>query len=182
MRTIAFTLFFVAALQALYIKGAGKEVNRVLRGIKASEVSSQKFEGLTFLSELSNKTEEVVQSPMMITVFEQKNVSSKYDKCLDDIEPIAVKFIDMAKLCCDGKWQETFPLFGEAMQMITDNVKCFQDAQSTFRIDPQCVVDHLMKAGAKVQDVISDIANQNFDKLQEDVKEIVAILKDTQNC
>ena len=118
-----------------------------------------------------------------IMIIEQAAPSSKYDACLDDIEVILKKVVDMARLCLDQKWQDTIPVFLDTMKVVSETVMCFQHAsQVQLGVDPQCVIEHVKLVVADAQLVMADIQAQDWNNLMAHAQELVQHLMEIRDC
>ena len=145
------------------------------------------FDGMLqeFTQIRKNKLQSKITTDVSIVKKEQiAPFGSHYDKCLDNLETVLHNIVKCAKLCLDGKCEDTIPIMGESVQYLIKSVKCFLNPQesSESSIDPQCVVEHLKKALAITQKLVQDLKDKNFTDVIQDVKDLIETLNDIQNC
>ncbi len=127
----------------------------------------------------------VVSKQTMIT--EEPRVHSKYDKCLDLVEVVAKNTVEMAKMCMNGDWRATIPVFIDTSAAAAHAVECFIDAgvkkvSTSLELDPQCVIEHLTEVQNDFTVVVKDILHRDWQKAEADFQTIVDTLNDIKNC
>ena len=113
-----------------------------------------------------------------------ENVGSKYDECLNDIDRLNHVIIEVVKLILNQQFDKLPLKIAMIIELVTETEECFRHANGTesLKIDPQCAIDHLKQAGAKVKVLLTDIISGRWSNVAKDWNEIVAILEDIKNC
>ena len=110
--------------------------------------------------------------------------NSKYNKCLNQLNDIIHFGIALTKLAIDGKWNRVAPKVPLLLQYISLTIKCFVDAQNfqtSTKIDPICVINHLVEAGKLAYQIINDIISRKWNKIQQHLIQLKEVLEDIKN-
>ena len=138
------------------------------------------FASSNFLNQVAGKS---IQQIVIIKE-EKIQVGSKYDKCLDLVEAANHNIVEMARLCLNGQWRDTIPIFVDTADKLANATACFIDAQKLAGkgIDPQCIIDHQNQAAAQFNQVIHDILHHDWNAAAADFQKVIDTLNDIQNC
>ena len=151
--------------------------------LTSSNIEPQFEKMFSELNKIQTQMEQDQGQKSQTFVVEQKVPSSRYDTCLDDIQPIVKDFIEIAKVCIDQRWQDTIPMFLDAMKGVATTVECFINvSKDKLGVDLQCIMDHLKLASQDVQNVLQDIRTQNWKSVKQDFRDLVDHVLDIKNC
>ena len=134
--------------------------------------------------ELVRKLSQFNRAPVDSITETNSNTGSNYDECLDDVNKVNHLLIKIVKLALDKKYA-MIPIDAELLIIEAQKTfQCFTKKMigSSLNIDPQCAIDHLQKAGNLLNEVLKDIAEFKWSKIQNDWNSMIAILQDIQNC
>ena len=145
------------------------------------------FDGMLqeFTQIRKNKLQSKITTDVSIVKEEQiAPFGSQYDKCLDNLETVLHNIVKCAKLCLDGKCEDTIPIMGESVQYLIKSVKCFLHPQETplVSFDPKCLDEHLVQEVLLIMQLIADLMYKNYDEVIDDLKDIWAIAVEMIHC
>ena len=127
-----------------------------------------------------------IEKSFLVPSFDLGNVKSKYDVCLDKLEPLFHQGVAVARLILDGKWEDSLPLAVRLAESLRDEIHCFEDVLAdnkiSLAVDPQCVIDQLNKAARVVRLIFDDIRSQDWQSVRRHFQSLVDILKNIKNC
>ena len=186
IKSVSAVIFTLAVVNAFNIAPVDFSYNSLFSSSMSKSSRLHTPKALSFLDEalkMESRIQKKTMKPLAIEMIiaESAPVRSQYDQCLDKLEVIMNNVVEMARMCMDGKWQDTLPVMGKTVELLVEDVKCFMNP-AVVGINPQCVVDHLNKVQAKFPEIMQDFKAQDWEGLKKDFADIVDILKDIQNC
>jgi transposase len=127
----------------------------------------------------------VDQTPVM-TIVEHHSAmfdapqEGPYDKCFHYLEDILHHIKDLVQLIHDHHYDRIPQKVLKIASLVQLAVDCFTHPENlalALGLDPQCVIDHLKKAGVKAQEIVYDVTHRRFDEAKVHIRELLDILR-----
>jgi hypothetical protein len=183
--TISCHAFFHHARRHVFQQRPADQLHSIVKALNQFNEHTHMFNRI--MTAAPSKNVVVIKERIVTTEDSAPLTHNKYDKCLDLVEVVNKNIVEMARICLDGNWRDTIPVFIDTAQKTANAVKCFIDAGKTsvatsLKIDPECVIDHLNLATESLEDALKAVLHGRWADAEKAVQAFTDILADIKNC
>ena len=122
-------------------------------------------------------------SPFSVAVPMFAPKASPYDRCFVEVEKSTFHTMELIKHVIDKRYALIYSEALAIFSSVQKSIECFvHPTEGDFSIDPNCVIDHLQRAGCKLRHALKDIINKRCEEAKKKIRQAMDILKDIRNC